>query len=117
MDMPLTCGNGLKIDADPPYAIQCLLGRGHRGDHLGYTKDNSERTWHNDERDVRVEDIDCPKCGDSDIHIRYCDGCKKRQYKDQCRHGDPEHFHRLCRRCSYAWMTTDAKNPQVVCAR
>jgi hypothetical protein len=66
-------------------------------------------------------DLPCPKCGCTDVRIRYCDGCQLRHYRsntladDQCRDGDPEHFHRTCARCTYAWRTDDAINARVMC--
>ncbi len=74
---------------------------------------------------ARVPDRPCPKCGDKDVHVAYCDGCDLRpttstlgKYEDdRCSHGDPEHLHRSCRRCSYRWRTNDVINARTVCAR
>lgn len=59
----------------------------------------------------------CPKCGGRDVWMRYCDSCAKRTYRDDCRHGEPEHFHRGCRTCQYEWRTDDVIEPKVVCDR
>jgi hypothetical protein len=72
-----------------------------------------------------VPDLPCPKCGGSDVNIAYCDGCDLRPYSstirkyedDYCSHGDSEHFHRRCRRCSYQWRTDDVLTPRRVCAK
>lgn len=73
----------------------------------------------------RVADWPCPKCGDPDVHVAYCDGCDLRPTSsalgayedDRCSHGDPEHLHRNCRRCSYRWRTDDVRNARTVCTR
>lgn len=67
-----------------------------------------------------VPDRPCPKCGSADVSIAYCDGCELRPYSskyddDKCGHGDLEHMHRRCKRCSYQWRTDDVLNPRKVC--
>ena len=70
--------------------------------------------------DPWAPDLPCPKCGGNDTAMRYCDGCNQRPAlqdpDDRCGHGDPEHFHRNCRRCSYRWRTDDVIDARVVCA-
>jgi hypothetical protein len=69
--------------------------------------------------------LSCPKCGSGDTAIAYCDGCRLRPYSaydgkhvdNTCADGDPEHFHRNCRRCHYQWRTNDVINPRKVCER
>jgi hypothetical protein len=73
----------------------------------------------------RVPDLPCPKCGHTGVSIAYCDACDRRPYTssirkyedDYCSHGDVDHFHRACRRCTYRWKTEDALNPRRVCDR
>lgn len=79
--------------------------------------------------ETRIEptapDLPCPKCGATTTSIDYCDGCRLRPYSaysgnhadNTCAHGDPEHFHRLCRRCHYQWRTDDVNNAQKRCAQ
>lgn len=65
----------------------------------------------------------CPKCACADTSLAYCDGCALRPSSsftgryvdDRCQDGDPEHFHRCCRRCGYRWRTDDVINPRVAC--
>lgn len=67
--------------------------------------------------------VPCPKCGSLDTSMRYCDGCDLIPHTsvignhadDRCRHGDPEHNHRNCCRCSYRWRTDDVLNARKVC--
>lgn len=66
--------------------------------------------------DGRVPDLPCPKCGDADVSVHYCDGCRLRTYASKCRHGDTEHLHRSCRRCRFEWITYDVIDAKVVCS-
>lgn len=59
--------------------------------------------------------LPCPKCTSTDTWMRYCDSCRVRVPRANCRHGEAEHFHRGCRRCSYEWQTNDVIDPEVVC--
>jgi len=76
-------------------------------------------------REAAAPLLSCPKCGSADTAIDYCDGCAlipwfsvAGKYPDsKCSHGDPEHFHRNCRRCHYQWRTNDVINPRKVCER
>lgn len=63
---------------------------------------------------TRVPDLPCPKCGDADVRVRYCDGCKLRHNTSACSHGEREHFHRSCRRCGFDWKTDDAIDAKAV---
>lgn len=64
---------------------------------------------------------DCPACGSTEVKMRYCDACRTRvgfsntPDLDRCAHGDPEHFHRRCQRCEYAWRTDDINDAQIRC--
>jgi predicted nucleic-acid-binding Zn-ribbon protein len=66
-----------------------------------------------------ASDLPCPKCLGDDVSLRYCDSCRHKLHSrfDLCRHGDPEHFHRTCRRCGYEWRTDDLLQARVVCDR
>lgn len=58
----------------------------------------------------RVDHLDCRKCGNSDVALNFCDASTYRTYRsadDKCLVGESEHFHRYCRRCTYAWRTDD----------
>ena len=54
----------------------------------------------------------CPKCNtlrgpQTALGIRYCPGSNPANpyQKDRCRSGvEPEHFHRVCTTCGYAWV-------------
>lgn len=65
--------------------------------------------------DQRVPDLPCQKCGDTEVRIRYCDGCRLKLYSDGC-HGLPEHFHRQCLRCGYGWCTDDVPDARLLCS-
>lgn len=74
---------------------------------------------------MAAPELPCPKCGTEDTSLDYCDGCALipwgsvvGKYPDsKCAHGDPEHFHRNCRRCHYQWRTDDVIDPRKVCER
>lgn len=56
----------------------------------------------------------CPKCGNDDLHTRYCDGewlggSRKTGAINRCDRPvhDEEGFHHTCRTCQYKWTTLD----------
>lgn len=71
-----------------------------------------------------IPDLECPKCGGAEVRIEYCDGCvlvpgysSRATRANVCTDGDPEHFHRYCQRCRYAWRTDDIPDPKIHCAK
>lgn len=56
----------------------------------------------------RVADLPCPKCGNSDVVMRYITATRWQECVHVvCNHHGVEHFHRHCRRCGYQWTTLD----------
>lgn len=75
-------------------------------------------------RPAAVRTLPCPKCASTGTWMTYCDGCILRptsslaggRYRDDyCADGDPEHFHRGCKVCSYRWRTDDVIDASVRC--
>jgi hypothetical protein len=54
----------------------------------------------------RVPILACPKCGESDTTMRWCDGGYSLRH-GMCSGQDRNHFHRGCGRCGYSWISND----------
>lgn len=54
----------------------------------------------------RVPILACPKCGEPDTTMRWCDGLYSLTW-GMCADKDGDHFHRDCKRCKYRWITHD----------
>ena len=55
----------------------------------------------------RVPNLPCPKCGEADTGMRYCDGGWTLAWGSCDANEAAEHFHRRCPRCSHRWATRD----------
>jgi hypothetical protein len=54
----------------------------------------------------RVPDLPCPKCGEPDTSMRFCNGGYSLSW-GMCMGDAGEHFHRDCSRCKHRWITYD----------
>lgn len=54
----------------------------------------------------RVPDLPCPKCGEPDTSMRFCNGGYSLSW-GMCVGAAEQHFHRGCPRCKHRWTTHD----------
>lgn len=60
----------------------------------------------------RVPNLACPKCGEPDTGMRWCNGTYSLTFGMCLDDKRGEHFHRDCSRCKHRWVTRDVLGQQ-----